>query len=307
VATQLDIRTSLAKRVLDAIAAGAPPWRSVHNRGVPTNPQTGRKFTGINPLILDAVADKNKFRSKYWATYHQWHLQGMQVPRRKPDSELGINIVKWQPFTKTVDKGDIISLERFSLLQTYAVFNADQCFGKDCGKFLILNENKQEPDYSHVESIIEATRADIRHHPRVKRPRYDRPPDDRIMLPPRSRFIDDAQYYATKVHEILHWAEWRIGWTGSADMGELIAEIGTGYLESELGLPHDQDMTNHNKWVGIWVANIESNPKYLFDAAAQAARAVDYVLGFTRVQEREDSDLQPNSSVVQSRHEGESQ
>lgn len=288
-ATQLEIRTGLAGRVLDSLKAGSPPWRSVHNRGVPTNPQTGRKFTGINPLILDAVADKNKYRSKYWATYHQWHLLGMQVPRRKPNSELGINIVNWQPFVKAVDKGDIISMERFHLLQTYAVFNAEQCFGKDCGKFLILNENKQEPDYAHVGAIIEATRADIRHHPRVKRPRYDRPPNDRIMLPPRSRFIDDAQYWATVAHEILHWSEWRIGWSGSADLGELIAEIGTGYLESELGIPHDQDLTNHNKWLPVWVENIEKNPKYLFDAAAQAARAVDYVLGFTRVQEREDA------------------
>jgi antirestriction protein ArdC len=290
VATQLDIRTDLAKRVLDSLKAGAPPWRSVHNRGVPTNPHTGRKFTGINPLILDAVADKYKFRSKYWATYHQWHLLKMQVPRRKPDTgELGIKIVNWQPFIKTVDKGDLISMERFHLLQTYVVFNAEQCFGPDCGKFLILNENKQEPDYTQAEAIIEATKADIRHHSRVKKPRYDRPPNDRIMLPPRSRFMDDAQYWATKFHEIFHWSEWRVGWTGTPDLGELIAEIGTGYLESELGLPHDQDMTNHNKWLPTWVENIEKNPKYLFDAAAQAARAVDYVLGFTRVQEREDA------------------
>lgn len=288
-ATQLEIRTGLAQRVVDSLKAGAPPWRSVHNRGVPTNPQTGRKFTGINPLILDAVADKNKYRSKYWCTYHQWDLLGMQVPRRKGNEELGINIVNWQPFTKTVDKGDLISLERFHLLQTYAVFNAEQCFGKDCGKFLILNENKQEPDYAQIGTIIEATRADIRHHSRVKRPRYDRPPQDRIMLPPKSRFIDDAQYWATVVHEIIHWSEWRVGWTGSDHLGELIAEIGTGYLESELGLPHDKDMTNHNKWVAVWIENIEKNPKYLFDAAAQAARTVDYVLGFSRVREREDA------------------
>lgn len=290
-ATQLEIRTTLAKRVLDSLKAGAPPWRSVHNRGVPTNAQTGRKFTGINPLILDAVADRDTHRSKYWCTYRQWQILGIQVPKRPdnvPLGEWGINIVNWHPFIKTVDKGDILSMERFHLLQTYTVFNADQCFGKTCGDYIIL-ENNQKPDYAKAQAIVKATRADIRHHSRVKNPRYDRPPHDRIMLPPRSRFLNDAQYWATVVHEILHWSEWRIGWAGTGDMGELVAEIATGYLESELGLPHDQDMTNHNKWLSAWVEGIEKNPKYLFDAAAQATRAVDYVLGFTRVQEREDA------------------
>lgn len=286
-ATQEQIRSGLARRVLTALKAGNPPWRSAHNRGVPTNPQTGRKFTGINPLILDAVADQYNYRSKYWATYHQWHLLQMQVPKAPANKKgnWGINIVNWHPFNKCVESGNTLRFERFHLLQTVTVFNAEQCFGKDCGKFLILNENKQEPDYHAAESIIAATKADIYQDDSVEQPRYERPPIDRIMMPTRKNFIDDAQYWATKFHEVIHWTESRIAWKGSQDQGELMAEIATGYLESELGLPHDTDTTNHDKWMKLWVENIEKNPKYLFDAAAQAARAVDYVLGFTRIQQ----------------------
>lgn len=289
-ASQKEIRSDLSDRVLESLKAGAPPWRSKYNRGFPTNPQTGRKFTGINPLVLDAVADKHQYRSKYWATYNQWHVLGIQVPKRPANikaGDYGIHIVNWQSFLKTVDRGDILRMDRFHLLQTHLVFNADQCFGKTCGKYLILKENMQEPDYTQAESIVAATKANIREHGSVRKPRYDRP-SDRILFPTRKNFLNDAQYWATKFHEVIHWTEGRIGWVGPVDQGELIAEIATGYLESELSLPHDMDTANHDKWMPTWIENIEKNPKYLFEAAAQAARAVDYVLGFTKAQERED-------------------
>lgn len=288
---QKEIRNDLSNRVLEALKAGAPPWRSKYNRGFPTNPQTGRKFTGINPLILDAVADKHQYRSKYWATYNQWHVLGIQVPKRPSHikvGDFGIQIVNWQSFVKTIDRGDILRMDRFHLLQTHLVFNAEQCFGRTCGKYLILTENKQEPDYASAEAIVTATLANIHEHISVEKPLYDRP-SDRILLPTRNNFLSDAQYWATKFHEVIHWTESRIGWVGSVDQGELIAEIATGYLESELNLPHDLDTANHDRWMPTWIENIEKNPKYLFDAAAQAARAVDYILGFTKVQEREDS------------------
>ena len=286
---QQQIRNDISNRVLDALKEGVPPWRSKYNRGVPTNPQTGRKFTGINPLILDAVADRRRYRSKFWGTYHQWQTLDLQVAKRPPEfqGDFGIPIVNWQSYTKTIDRGDILRLDRFHLLQTHLVFNADQCFGKTCGQYLILKENTQEPDYAQAELVVSATKADIFEDVSVDKPIFDRP-SNRILIPTRDSFLNDAQYWATKFHEICHWAEKRVGWVGPVDQGELIAEIATGYLESELGLPHDTDMANHDKWMSLWIGGIEKNPKYLFDAAAQAARVVDYILGFTKPQERED-------------------
>ena len=281
-ATQIEIRSNLAERVIASLKAGAPPWRSPHNRGIPTNPVTGRKYTGINPLVLDAVADKCGYRSKFWATYHQWDTIGLKVPKRPTNispGNWGINIVNWQPFIKTVDKGEILSMERFHLLQPITVFNADQCFGKDMGKYLILEETITSPDYSKAEKIVESTKAKIIHHARVKKPRYDRMPKDRIMMPLRKHFRDDAQYWAAVFHELAHYSELRIGWNKEEAHGELMAEIVTGYMESELNLPHDSDMTNHEKWVKIWIEEIEKNPIYLFEAAAHAARSLDWILG----------------------------
>jgi antirestriction protein ArdC len=281
VSNQSEIRHNLSSLVLEALKAGNPPWRSKYNRGVPTNALTGRKFTGINPLVLDAIADKYHYRSKYWCTYHQWHVLDIQVAKRPANFKgiYGVPIVNWKSFIKTIDKGDILRMDRFHLLKTHLVFNAEQCFGRTCGKYLILNENKKEPDYNQVEKIVESTKVEIEYDELATKAIYDRLPIDKITLPPRSYFIDDAQFWATHFHELAHFSERKIGWGDRPEhQGELFAEITTGYLESELELPHDSDMLNHEKWLPYWLEEIEKNPQYLFDAAAFAARSVDWIL-----------------------------
>jgi len=136
-----------------------------------------------------------------------------------------------------------------------------------------------EVDYTELDSILQATGAKITHHWRCPQPRCDRPPLDRILLPPKSRFINDRQYHASRIHEIVHYLEqpWRVGWIGSLDQGELIAECATGMLESCLRLPHDEDNTNVNKWLPVWAKAIEADPAYLYDAVAQAERCVSYL------------------------------
>ena len=263
---------NLVEFVIESIVNKSPPWRSVYNRGMPTNPQTGKRFTGINPLILDAVADKEKYRSKFWCTSKQWKLLDLRT------EGIGTKIINWRSETIGVDKGTFLSIEKTRFLKTFSVFNADQCFGKTTGQYLILKENNQEPNYEKAEIIIKETGARIVHHARAIKPRYERVPKDYILLPLRSRFLNDAQYWSTVFHELAHYSELRIGWNNPLDQGELFAEIVSGYLESELNLPHDQDMTNYEKWFKIWIDKIEKNPNYLLQSAAYAARSLNWIL-----------------------------
>jgi antirestriction protein ArdC len=131
-----------------------------------------------------------------------------------------------------------------------------------------------------AEAVIRAVGVKIVHHRSCRRPRCDRPPFERILLPSRSRFLTDAQYVATKLHELLHYVEqpWRAGWVGPDHQGELVAECGTGFLEAALELPHDDDNTNIEKWLPAWAEEVGANPDYLFDAVAQAGRSVEFIL-----------------------------
>ena len=138
-------------------------------------------------------------------------------------------------------------------------------------------------DYTELDSIIKATGAKFTHHWRCSVPRCDRI-RDKIVMPLRSYFTNEATYHATRIHEVLHHLEqpWRLGWIGSDHQSELVSEIGTGFLESYLRLPPDQDNTNINKWLPTWKREIEANHRYLFDAVAQAERSVNYLIGLRR-------------------------
>jgi len=156
-----------------------------------------------------------------------------------------------------------------------------------------------EVNYAEVDTLVQMVGAKVTHHWRCQRPRCDRPPLDRILLPARSRFRDERQYRASIIHEVLHYIEqpWRVGWIGSYDQAELVAEIGTGFVESFLRLPHDTDNTNIETWLPAWEKGIEANPDYLSDAVAQAVVGVNYLLdlrprmknGFGRHSPRHDS------------------
>ena len=136
-----------------------------------------------------------------------------------------------------------------------------------------------EADYGELDAIIAAVGVKITHHHRVVKPRYDRPPLDRILMPPRSRFWNERQYQATRIHEVLHYLESHgVGWIGTDHQSELSCEIGTGFLEAHLRLPHDQDNTNIEKWLPKWAIGIEADPAYLFNAVAQAEESVRYLL-----------------------------
>jgi antirestriction protein ArdC len=154
------------------------------------------------------------------------------------------------------------------------------------GKFF-QGEPMAKASYAELDAIIAATGAKITHHWRCRRPVCDRPPKDRILMPPRSYFSDEPQYRGTLIHEVLHYLEapWRVGWIGSDDQSEMVSEIGTGLLESYLRLPHDQDNANIEKWLPYWDEGIRRNHRYLFDSIAQAERAVNYLLDLRRRKE----------------------
>lgn len=157
------------------------------------------------------------------------------------------------------------------------------------GKFFVGDPvTEVAADYSELDAILASTGAKITQHWRVPKPRCERPPRERILMPPRSWFLSTATFHATRIHEVLHFLELphRVGWIGSGHQAELVAEIGTAFLESHLRLPHDRDeIANIRKWLPSWTDGINASPAYLFDAVAQAERAVNYILGLRRLKE----------------------
>lgn len=297
------IREQVTKQIVEAIEKNKTlpwrkPWRSSPNAGRPANFVSRKPYQGVNPLLLQIHADRFGFTSKWWGTFRQWSEIGATVKRRPDDvapGRWGATVVFYKPVTKTRTAEDGEEIEdRYFLLRTYSVFNADQVEGAEA--FQVSDEAPEGlalPDFAPADELIAATGADIRHG--GDQAHYRRPvpedvwPDhhdgDFIVLPPKQMFDPVGSYYETALHELAHWSEVRLGWDhrqhGYA-MGELVAEMASSFLSTELGVPQGESLENHAAYVRSWLKEMKDDPSFIFKASTQASKVADYLLGFVQ-------------------------
>jgi len=154
-------------------------------------------------------------------------------------------------------------------------------------RVVVPETDHPEPDFEPAEVFIAATEAKITH--KGSRACY-RPSTDTITLPPKARFATMSDYYETAFHELVHWTQpkKRVGEVEGHQyaFGELVAEIGACFLMMEIGVPMPDTMMEHSQsYVKSWLKGMNSGekgegPKFIFDAATQAGKSVDYLLAF---------------------------
>ena len=307
--SQNEIRQNITAQIIEALEKGGlPPWRmpwASHpcGRGLPTNAATGRCYSGINPLILQCAARRHGFRSKYWATFAQFKALGCSVmarPSHVAPGAWGTTAVLYKPITKTeIDQKTGEEKERaFPLLRTFTLFNAEQVHGAE--KWQVKDEpvNDSFIEYEPAEIAIRATGADIRHGG-GDRAAYRRPIEngdgDYIVLPHKFLFEMVKEYYSTACHELAHWTEVRLGWTGSYALGELRAEIASAYMLAELGVPQSDDLSNTQSYLSWWVSALRDDPSCILRISTAASKAADFVLSFSRPREAAE---EPEAALV---------
>jgi antirestriction protein ArdC len=295
--TQNELRERITTTIVEALKGGKlppwrMPWRADPNCGYPTN-VSGRRYHGINPLLLQIASMRHGFKSKWWATYRQWDMLDGKVMKR-PDNvepgQWGTNIIFWSKTTKTEenDHGEEEKKPIF-FMKTYTVFNIDQVRGDHLDRIRVGNAVPTSPieTYEAADRVIEATKADIRYG--GNRAYYDRL-GDYIQVPLREQFTA-PEYYETLMHELVHWTEPRLKWNRKEEgyaMGELIAEMGACFLATELGIPNAETSVNHQSYIASWLKALQSDHRFVFQASSQASKAADYVLAFSRVVEPEE-------------------
>ncbi len=298
--SQQQIRQQITDQFIEALRAGdIPPWRkgwACHGGGLPANLVSQRRYSGINVLLLQMAAVRHGFTSKYWATFNQFKALGGAVKRRPdhvPPGRWGTTVVFFKPVKKTeidADTGREVEVG-FPILRTYTVFNLDQAEGEKLDRFRTpVDPHLGEfTDFEPAERTIEATGADIRHggdHAFYHRT-VEGDDGDYIRLPHKHQFEAENEYYAAALHELAHWSETRLSWTGSYALGELRAEIAASFLLAELGVPQSDDLTNHHAYVAEWLKALQNEPRYIFQASTASSRAADFLLSFSRPQAEE--------------------
>ena len=212
----------------------------------------------------------------------------MHRPADVQPGQWGTAVIFWKPIEKIERDPDTGEEETrsFGFLKQYHLFNLDQVEGSDLDHLRVTTTivvKNDFIDFEPAEQAITATGADIRFG--GHRAFYRRPiggDGDYIQMPPKQSFSPPKEYYATALHELMHWSECRLDWKGNYAEGELRAEIGACYALAELGVPQSDDLTNHHAYLENWLAALKSDPRFIFAASTAASKAADYVLSFSR-------------------------
>lgn len=122
----------------------------------------------------------------------------------------------------------------------------------------------------------------------------------RFICHPKAVLRDPNDYYATALHELVHWTghptrlDRDLGNPfGSAGYAreELRAEIASLIVGSQLGLGNDPE--RHAGYVDHWVQILTDTPKEILYAAADAERISEYILTIEQKKE-----IRPTQEIV---------
>ena len=273
-------------RIIDQLEAGrlpwVQPWGTVGGAALslPRNGITGRRYSGVNILLLWGAVIEHDYPSQGWLTFKQALAAGGCVRR----GERGTTVVFADRFTPKAEQeraardGD--EPGKVSFLKRFTVFNLVQCEGLSG----VDPEPAPPPERQaipHAEALIAATGADFR----VGGPRafYD-PLFDYVQVPPQPAFTDQINYYRTAFHELSHWTghRSRLDRDQSGHRGgkayareELVAEMGGAFVCASLGVV---PTVRHADYIGAWLEVLAEDNRAIFRAASQASKAADLLL-----------------------------
>lgn len=289
--SQNQIRTTITQTIIDALASGTlPPWRKPwandpNAPGLHTSLSSGSPYRGINQIILQVAAMRQDFKSKWWGTFNQIQFTGASVRK----GQKATKVILWKPIKrKRIDDHGEETDDNFLVLREFSVFNAEQTTGLDQFRVGYAKPEKDSDEqYEHADAVINATGATFRYGGNQA---FYSVAADFIQLPHRFQFGTPEAFYETGFHELCHWSEKRVGFDRSQPentyaLGELVAEMGACFLMGELGLPTTDNLENHASYLKHWLEGMTDNPKFIFRASAQASKAADFILSFSRIPE----------------------
>jgi antirestriction protein ArdC len=255
---------------------------------MPTNASTGRRYSGVNVLILWSAATDEGFSAQSWLTFRQALGLGGNVRK----GEHGTTVVYADRFTPDKERdraaregeapGTIAFLKRFT------VFNRDQCEGLDVDDAPAA-QRRAEMILPEVEALIDASGADFRIGGDKA---FYLPGHDRIHVPHPSRYHEPINWHRTALHELSHWTGHpaRLARNLSTAFGssayareELVAEISAAFCCATLGIV---PTVRHADYIADWLEVLRGDDHAIVRAASAATKAADFILAFAPGAER---------------------
>ncbi|KGT86303.1 DNA primase [Erwinia typographi] len=273
-----DIYQTVTDSIIEALEAGVKPWACPWKKcgavsGLPSNFTTNDTYSGVNIMLLWCSAAKQGFTDSRWMTYNQAKAIGGQVRK----GERGTMAIFYKTLEKEADDGQI---EKIPMLKSFTVFNVQQIDGLEFAEVDDTAPTGVFDPLPEVEALFIRTGAKITERGQNA---FFKPATDEIYLPERHLFADAANFYATGLHELVHWSgakgrlarnmKGRFGSEGYA-FEELIAELGSAFLMADLGVKGE---VQHESYIASWLKSLRGDKRFIFQAASAASKAHRYL------------------------------
>ena len=278
-----DLYQVVTDRIVAALEVGTAPWIKPWSSdfdGVPINAGSNRPYRGVNRLLLTMEAFARGYRRNAWLTYRQAKEFGGQVRGGQRGAQIVFYRLREVPQAEIERSEDEAKPKVIPLLRAYTVFNVAQVDGLPARLNPPAPSQPAWAPQEAAEGLLSSSGAQIEHGGSMA---FYSPLDDHIQLPRREAFKDAGSYYATGLHELIHWTGHpsrldrqlgrRFGEAAYA-AEELLAEMGGAFLCASCRI---DGHLQHAEYIGEWLKVLKQDKRAIFTASTKAQQAADYI------------------------------
>ena len=303
-----DKLTPQRQKLVDTITANLENNHSLWRQGwrvtgAPVSAITGKRYNGVNRLLLSAATMERGYSDNRWLTYKQMQEKGWEFKRDAEGNSMGkkagVSIEYFSFYDKSTkqafdkhaldgmteaEKDDYMDENVVALRKYYCVFNGDVIDG-------IPEREKATVDPSGLNARAERVlrywsdnEAEIVYG--GDEAFYDRE-TDKIHSPERDKFVDLPEFYYTSLHEVGHSTGHKSRLNRDLGNGrdtpeyaieELRAEFASMFMAQDFGIVMDEKhVENNSAYIQFWRDQIKEDPNVLFRAIADAEKITKYV------------------------------
>lgn len=289
-----DLYQETTDKIVDLLEQGVAPWKCTWSKyGLARNYASGHVYTGINMLLMNLTPHP----IPYFLSYKQAKALGGNIRKGAKSAK----VYFYNVFFKDANDNKVSEaqareyktqgkeLKVQSYIKCYSVFNIEDVENVEYDiPEISLQSNER---IAKCDSII----SNMPNAPKLGTYDSNRaiycPTSDTVNMPDIKRFDNSEEYYGTYFHELTHSTGHRSrlnreGITAKIKKGssryakeELIAEMGASFLCAHADINYDEITENSAAYLQSWLKVLKEDKKFIFKSAAEASKAVDYIMG----------------------------